>query len=83
MINDKVKKYNIITGGKMKLIGSFICPHKEGDYILTVTDLYNFFTGHCCIEQNSKHEKHAIILSKSEAIDLAKILMKFGGSKDE
>jgi hypothetical protein len=65
----------------MQIIGEFTCPHEDGDYQLTVTDLINWSTGFCTVTQKGQDQQFDIVLSKKEAGKLAKILIEFAMSK--
>lgn len=64
----------------MKIIGSFICPSQDGDFTLTVEDLEGWFSGACLIKQVGQGQKHEIVVYKTEADKLAKILIAFSKS---
>ena len=64
----------------MKVIGQFTCPHDDGDFELTVTDLETWATGLCQIRQEGQGQVHDIALTKLEALKLAGMLIAFGGS---
>lgn len=69
-----------ILADPSRVLGSFTCPHKDGDYTVTVYDLVNWMTGACLIQQVGQGEKHEIVLMKDEANALADILANFARS---
>jgi hypothetical protein len=66
---------------QFKQIGeTIICPHQDGDYQLSVHDLWGWSTGSCLIVQEGQHERHSMVVSKEEAGRLAAILKSFSES---
>lgn len=64
----------------MPVVGRIGCPHPDGDFELTVTDLKNWSTGSCQIRQEGQGQVHDIVVNKLEAAKLAAILLRFAQS---
>lgn len=62
------------------ILGRIRCPHDDGDFELTVTDLAGWSTGSCLISQEGQGQKHDIAVKKEEAGQLAVILAEFARS---
>jgi hypothetical protein len=58
-------------------IGSFICPHQDGDFTLTVYDLLHWSTGSCLIRQEGQGQIQDLVLTAQECKKLSNILGKF------
>jgi hypothetical protein len=58
-------------------VGSFTCPHPDGEYTLTVYDLRHWATGSCLIRQEGQGQKHDIALTAGECDKLSEILTRF------
>ncbi len=58
-----------------KIFGEpIVCPHPDGDYILTVEDMLTWATGYILLRQVGQGEEHAILLNLTEAEALIKQL---------
>jgi hypothetical protein len=64
-----------------RVVGSFVCPHQDGDYQLRVLDLKGWSTGSCNIRQEGQCEVHDIVVNREEAAKLADILFLFANGK--
>lgn len=62
---------------QFKSVGEFVCPSDDGDFSINVLDLAGWSTGSCLIEQVGQGQKHHLILTKDEALNLAALLLKF------
>lgn len=64
----------------MHVLGSIVCPHQDGDFVISVLDLKNWSTGSCMVRQVGQCQTHDILVTKAEAKQLADILNAFAAS---
>ena len=60
-----------------RVVGSFVAPHQDGDFQVTLIDLYNWATGYVMIRQVGQGQVHEQVYTRDEARELAGLLTKF------
>jgi hypothetical protein len=66
---------------RARVVGSFVCPHQDGDFTTRVIDMKNWATGSCMIRQEGQGQVHDLIVNREEAAKLADILFLFANGK--
>jgi hypothetical protein len=64
-----------------RVVGTIVCLHGDGDFVLTVHDLKHFSTGSCLIRQQGQGQTHDIVVTADEASKLADTLNRFARSQ--